>query len=178
MAISVASRIPNSVRSSVTVSPTLSARAWTSVTGVEKLCCVMRLLESDSARSDYGFGAPCRVALDIHGHRIHRDMGGGYLHMHAKRRRASAEALRPDSQLIDRFAQLRLDPGAFLVAAGGAERPRRGDFGKMHAQVGCSADADADDCRGADAATAFDHLVDDKALDRADAVGRHQHLKK
>ena len=46
------------------------------------------------------------------------------------------------------------------------ERPRRGDLGEMHAQIRRAADADADDGRRADAAAAFDHAVDDEALDR------------
>src|SRR5512141_2525782 len=86
MAISVASRMPNSVFSSVTVSPTLSARTCASLTGMSRTWWVMlRSPELDAAGRDDGIGAPRRMTLDVHGHRIHGDMGGGDFDMHTER---------------------------------------------------------------------------------------------
>src|SRR6185437_10763602 len=87
ISISVASRMPNKVFSSVTVSPTLSARVCASVIGMSSTWWVIRRasLERDAARRDDGAGAPRRMALDVHRHRIHGDVGGGDLDMDAER---------------------------------------------------------------------------------------------
>jgi len=39
----------------------------------------MASLEIDAARRDHRVGAAGRVALNVHGDRIHRDVGGGDL---------------------------------------------------------------------------------------------------
>src|SRR3954469_24480909 len=133
--------------------------------------------EINPARRDHRVGAAGRVALDVHGDRIHRDVGGGDLDVNAERGRAAAQALRPDAELVHRIGQLGLDLGAFGIRAGGAERTRRRDLGDVHAEVRGAADANADDGRRTDPPAALDHLVDDEALDRLHAVGGNQHLQ-
>src|SRR5579864_89144 len=91
--------------------------------------------ERDAARRDDRRGATGGMALDIDRHRIHRDVGGGHFDMHTERSRAPTQALRPNAKLVDRLAQLRLYLGALRIGAGGAERPRGGNLGKMHAEV-------------------------------------------
>src|SRR5260370_35810509 len=128
MAISVASRMPNSVCSSVTVSPTRKARAWASVTGISKMWCAMAASdEGNAARRDQRRGAPRRMALDVHGDRIHGDVGRRDLDMDAERGGSAAEPLRADAELVDGLAQLRLDLAALGFGAGRPARPGRRD---------------------------------------------------
>src|SRR4029079_13175630 len=106
IAIRVASRTPNSVRSKVTVSPTLSARTCASLTGVSRTWWVMapaRSLVIDSAGRDDRVGPARRMALDVHRHRIHGDVGGCRLDVHGERGRAAAEPLWADAELVDRL---------------------------------------------------------------------------
>src|SRR5690348_12354149 len=121
--------------------------------------------EGHAARRDQPDGPARRVTLDVHGDRVHGDVRRRDLDMHAERGGAAAEPLRADAEFVHGLAQLRLDPGAFRIGAGGAERPRRRDLGEMHAEVRGAADADADDGRRADAAAALDDAIDDEALD-------------
>src|SRR3954449_9809474 len=62
-----------------------------------------------AARRDQPDGAARRVALDVHGDRIHRDVRRGNLDVDAERGGAAAKSLRPDAELVHRLAQLRLD---------------------------------------------------------------------
>src|ERR1039458_1210646 len=96
MAISVASRMPNKVFSSVTVSPTRSARACVSSMGSSRTWWVIARasLELNAARRDDRLGAAGGMTLDIHGDGIHGDVGGGHFHMHPECRCTSAQALR------------------------------------------------------------------------------------
>src|SRR3954447_4103566 len=117
------------------------------------------------------------MALDIHGHRILRDVGGGDLDMDRKAGGAAAEALGTDAELVYRARQLLFDSGALLVGADGSKWPRRGNLRQMHAEVRGAANADADDGRRTNPAARLDHPVDYKTLHRIDAVGRQQHLQ-
>ena len=99
------------------------------------------------------------------------------LDVHRERGRIPAQSLRPDTQLVHRARELRLEPGAFRVRASAAQRPRRGDLGEMDAQIGGAADADADDRRRAGLAACVQHTVNDKCLDRVHTFGRNGHLE-
>src|SRR5689334_186006 len=118
MAISVASRMPNSVVSSVTVSPVLSARTWASLTGISSRWCAMAASdEGHAARRDHRAGAARRMALDVHRDGVHRDVGRRDFDMHPERGGAAAQTLRADAELVHRLAQLRLDRRAFRIGA-------------------------------------------------------------
>src|SRR5882757_5700659 len=100
---------------------------WAHVPGGEPATTSLEhaLDKRDAARRDQRRGAARRVALDVHGDRIHGDVGRRDLDMDAEGGGPAAEPLRADAELVDGLAQLRLDLGAFRIGAGGAERPGR-----------------------------------------------------
>src|SRR4051795_5639512 len=107
-------------------------------------------MSGSSRRKAYAAGRdgrprPARgMALDVYRHRVLRDVGGGDFDMNREAGGAAAEALRADAELVHRAGQFLLDFGALFVGADRAERPGRRDLGKVHAEVGGTADADAD----------------------------------
>src|SRR3954469_11323488 len=67
--------------------------------------------------TDRGARASRRVALHVHGDRIHGDVRRRRLHVHGKGGRVAAEALRADAEHVDRLAELALEPRALRVLA-------------------------------------------------------------
>src|SRR3974390_1533755 len=69
--------------------------------------CPMNTLEPelDAARGERRRGAARRVALHVHGDRIHRDVRGRDLDVHRERGRVAAEALRPHAEPVHRLAE-------------------------------------------------------------------------
>src|SRR6267378_6972460 len=63
-----------------------------------------------------------RVALHIHRHRVHRDVGGGRFDVHRERGGIAAEPLRTDAEHVHRLAELFFQPGSLGVVAARAER--------------------------------------------------------
>src|SRR6185436_13139861 len=128
-------------------------------------------------RAKRGACAARRVALHVHRHRVHRDVGRRGLDVHRERGRVAAQALWPDAEQIDRLAERGFELRAFRIFAARAERPRGRDLGQVHAQVGGAAYAHADDGRRTGLAARFQHAVDDEGLDRVDALGRNRHAQ-
>src|SRR5215203_1555692 len=178
MWICVASRMPNSVRSRVTVSPARSSRTWRSSMGMVRTWCAMALEPVlDAVGGDHRRGAPRRVALDVHGDGVHGDVRRGGLDVDRERGAASAQALRADAQRVHGDRQHLLELLAFRILAGRPERARRRHLGEVHAYIRGAADADADDGGRAHAAAELDDLVDDEGLDAVDALSRDEHLQ-
>src|SRR5207302_2776280 len=104
-----------------TVSPTFSTRACASSIGISSTWCAMATLytgrmflsanepvttspehaldKRDATGRDQPNRAARRVALDVHGDRIHRDVRRRDLDMDAERGASAAEPLRPDAEL-------------------------------------------------------------------------------
>src|SRR5919199_770109 len=118
----VASRMPNSVRSRVTVSPTRSARTCASSIGMSRTWWAMALKPVfDALGRDHSRGARRRVALDVHGEGVHGDVRRGGLEMARKRGAAPAEALRADAEAVHRDREHLLELLALRILAGRAE---------------------------------------------------------
>src|ERR1700694_291295 len=118
-----------------------------------------------------------RVALHVHRHRVHRDVGGGGFDVHRERGGIATEPLRTDAEHVDGLAELRLELRALRIVTARAQRPRRRHLGKMHAQIRRAADADADDGRRAGLAAGLDHAIDDESLDRVHTLGGNRHAQ-
>ena len=139
----------------------LSARACASVTGVSGCDESWRHLKSMPPGVTPCWRAAGRMALDVHGDRIYRDVGGGDLDVNGTR-----SSGRPScGPMPSSFTASTIRPRSwrFGIGTGGAERARRRDLGDVHAEVR-GADADPDDGRRADPAAALITLSMTKRL--------------
>src|SRR5437016_4544360 len=69
----------------------------------------------DARRPQSGASAARRVALHVDRYRVHRDVRCRGLDMHRERGGVAAQALRPDTEHVDRLRELLLELRAFGV---------------------------------------------------------------
>src|SRR5687768_7068410 len=162
MAIWVASRMPKSVPSRVTVSFTRRARTAASSAGIWRTWWAMSVPVPHAVGADDGRCAPRGMALHVHGHGVHRDVGGGDLHVHGESGRIAAQPLGADAEAVHRLDEGLLEGRPLRIGARAAERPRGGLLGERHAEIRGAADPHADDGGGAGLAAGVEHAVDDE----------------
>src|SRR3990167_8956714 len=117
----VASRMPNSVPLSVTVSPTRRARTSRSPIGMAKSWWAISSSDLDALGREQGGRAPGRMALDVDRDRVHGDVGRGQFDVDRERGRIAAQPLRADAEGVDRRREQGFELGAFGVGTARAE---------------------------------------------------------